>query len=106
PRLPRSSGSVFRDDVVNVSTVGASACFSAGNGGLTYQWTLSRGGTAGSIGNASSPSATFTVDTPSTTYTATVVVRDALGNASTPQSATFSAASCGANPLFANFTVG
>ncbi|HMC69876.1 MAG TPA: hypothetical protein VKJ07_12045, partial [Mycobacteriales bacterium] len=98
----RSTARVFRDDVVTVSTSGSSACFSRANAGLTYEWTLTRSGSAASINNATASSASFTVDTPSASYTATVVVRDALGNASAPQSATFTASSCGANPIMAD----
>src|SRR6267143_428098 len=89
---------VYRDDTVRVSTAAASNCFSPANAGLTYDWTLT--GANGSITHVTTASASFTIDQPNSSYAASVVVKDALGNASTAQGASFRAASCGANTIF------
>ena len=97
--LAGGSFNVYRDDAVKVSTTAASNCFSPANAGLTYEWTLT--GANGSVTRVTTASASFTIDQPNGSYAASVVVKDALGNASTAQGASFRAASCGATPIFA-----
>ena len=43
----------------------------------------------------------FTIDQPNGNYSASVVVKDALGNGSFARAASFKAAACGATPIFA-----
>jgi len=101
---PRSlvggSFNVYRDDVVTVSTAAGSSCFSPANAGLTYDWTLTAAN--GSVTHVTTASASFTIDQPDGSYAASVVVKDALGNASTAKTASFKAAGCGASPIFAS----
>jgi hypothetical protein len=93
---------VFRDDVITVSTAASSGCFTALNAGFTYSWTLiAPNGSTSRLSSETATAPSFVIDQPNGIYVASVVVRDLLGNASAAQSATFSAASCGANPIFA-----
>jgi len=100
--FPRAS-TVYRDDTVKLSTAAASSCFSPAFAGLTYQWTLvSSDGSTARLSSSDSATTSFAVDQPNGSWTASVVVRDALGNASAPESATFHASACGANPILAS----
>src|SRR4051812_30389867 len=99
--FPRAS-TVYRDDVVTLSTSAASSCFSPAFARLTYQWTLvSSDGSAARLASSDTATTSFAVDQPNGSWTASVVVVDALGNASAAQSASFHAAACGANPIVA-----
>ena len=100
PRSPVSgSFNVYRDDAVTVSTTAASTCFGAAHAGLTYDWTLTAAD--GRVRHLSTASALFTIDQPNGNYSASVVVKDALGNGSFARAASFKAAACGATPIFA-----
>ena len=96
---------VFRDDVVTVSTVATSGCFSASSAGFTYSWTLTApNGSTSRLSPETAAAPSFVIDQPNGVYVATVVARDRLGNSSS-QSASFAAASCGANPILAAIQV-
>jgi hypothetical protein len=94
---------VYRDDRVTLTTAAASACFSTTNAGLTYDWTLTG---PSSTSHVTTASASFTVDQPGGAYSASVVVKDAAGNASAPQSVSLQAETCGANPIAAQINIG
>src|SRR3954468_19393246 len=95
--------SVFRDDQIKLAGVATSNCFRPAFAGLTYQWTLTASESSSAQLSSSNGSQTsFTVDQPNGFWTATLVAFDALGNPSAPQSKSFQATACGANPIAAS----
>jgi hypothetical protein len=117
PNLGTLTSSIYRDDRVQVTmplSSGTSNGLKAGNCGavssttFTYSWSMlsKPTGSQSQLSSATDISPVFTADSPGGTYQLMLVVKDSLGNASTPyvQSLT-TLSTCGANKPTSTFGV-
>src|SRR5207248_3399609 len=95
-------GRFFFGDNATLSATPTSLCYSDGSTGYSYLWTLQAPpGSASTLSSTTSAHPTFTVDMIEETWQATVIVVDKLGNRSSPGTASFISAICGASPISA-----
>ena len=95
----RAAGQFFRDDTLTLTATASSTCFSPGNAGFLYSWILSPANPP-TLNGATTQTPSFTVNTPGGAYTVSVAATDSIQNFSERQN-TFTADSCGANPVLA-----
>ncbi len=93
-------GWFFLGDTATLSAAPSSLCFSPGNEGFAYAWTLqSPIGSSSVLSSRTAAKPTFAVDQAAAAWTPTLVVVDKLGNRSLPASASFTSQSCGINTV-------
>jgi hypothetical protein len=96
----RAAGQFFRDDTLTLTATASSTCFSPGNSAFLYSWILSPANPP-ALNGATTQTPSFTVNTPGGAYTLSVTATDSIQNFSQPSQNTFTADSCGANPVLA-----
>jgi len=99
-------GKFFLGDTAMLSATPSSLCYSDGSTPYSYLWSLQKpSGAAVALSSVTAAQPTFTVDGADSTWQATVIVVDKLGNRSDPTKGTaaFKSETCGMNPATARF---
>jgi len=100
-------GKFFLGDTAMLSATPSALCYSDGSTPYSYLWSLqSLSGSAATLSSVTAAQPTFAVDVAQSTWQATVIVVDKLGNRSDPikGTAAFKSETCGINPVVTTFS--